>query len=292
MPEENVKTAVLVQGVNMDFRTVYEESSQTFKNNIGNMQSDLQQPGFPPIDLMSVCRERNSYLGRTKTQYEQPAIFAVSVAQMMELQETPDVLIGHSFGEYAALWKAQVFTRKNGFLITRMRGILTRQANRDRPGLMAAVSGELDVSKIRRICRNYGIDIANINSPAQLVVSGEERQIQRSCREFEDMGLHITFLDTGCAFHSRHLESIQPQFRSFLDTIPFEPPKIPVIMNATAQPETDPEKIKDCLANQLTDPVNFPEIVETMNLMGVQKIHEIGARNILTSFVKKILRKS
>lgn len=285
------KTAVLFQGVTMNFREVFAKSDAV-RNTVKNLQDIWGRKGVCELDLVKICTNPN-YPPEEKTRYEQPTIFAVSLASFEELKRTcePDILIGHSFGEYAALCQAGVFTPENGYLITNRRGILTSQANMELPGLMAAVSGQLDIPNIKSICDKYEVDIGNKNSPEQLVISGEEQAVRRVCQELENMDLRVVRLDTGCYFHSRYLQNIKPQFRRFLETIDFKPPKIPVIMNATAQPEKDPKKIKDYLANQLTDPVNFPEIVNTMHKMGVQKTHEIGARNILTSFMRIILRR-
>jgi len=288
-----VNSAVFFQGVTMDFRTVYAQSIFVQKQVVA-MQKKWQEQNICRCDLVGICEGRTEYTPEEKTQYEQPAIFAVSLAKLYEVQQTfnPDLYIGHSFGEYAAICAAGVVPEKLGYVIAQKRGELAKGVNVESPGLMAAVSGKINLDVIQQACLRYSIDIANINSPEQVVISGEKRRVQEACAHLKKSGFAVTPLDTGCAFHSRELAKIQNEFRQFLGTIPFQSPETPIIMNATAQIETNPERIKDCLASQLTAPVDFPKIVTTMRENGVdtEKSYEVGLRNTLKGFAKKILK--
>lgn len=291
---ETGKTAVFFQGVTMNFRDVFAQSEYV-RSTVQHLQNIWRKRGICELDLVEICT-RQTYPPEEKTRYEQPVIFTVSLARFWELEKKTcesQVLVGHSFGEYTALCAASVYTPEDGYRIVQERGYLTAQANREFPGLMAAVSGEINVAEIEELCEDYGVDIGNVNSSEQVVLSGEKRGVERVCEHLEKRGLRVTKLNTGCPFHSRRLERIQPIFRNFLDSIPFRAPRPDqyIVMNATARTERDPGRIKDCLARQLTDPVDFPRVVKTMDSLGVTRIEEIGSRNVLKGFVKKILRK-
>lgn len=290
---QNVKTAMLFQGVTMDFRKIFAESP-VVQSRVIAMQKSWQSKNLNQINVEEVC-ESVFYPIEEKTRYEQPAIFAVSIAKLWEMKQTCriDLLGGHSLGEYAALYGAGVFTLDDGYLIVQYRANLIADVNLKYPSLMAAISGQFAQCDVEQICEEYGIDVAIINSSEQIVISGEREKVESACRKLEENGLKIVILETGGPFHSKLLREIQQKFRRMIAKVPFSSPKIPVIMNATAQLENNPRVIKDHLVSQLTSPVNFPEIVRTMRALGVNEetIYEIGGRNILKGFAKKILRK-
>jgi len=293
MSEGLSETAVLFQGVTMDFRTVFAESEYV-QNAVQHLQNVWRERGICGIDIAQVCSKQN-YLDEEKTWYEQPAIFTVSLAKLWELEKTcrAELFLGHSFGEYAASCASGAITPEDGLRITQFRGQLAYEVNLAHPGLMAAISGKLHMPSIYKICATYGVDIANINSPEQIVISGEFSPVEKACEEIEREGLKVSYLKTGCPFHSRYFAPKQKVFRQFLDTIQFRRPRRKLLMNATARLESDPERIKDCLVAQLTNPVNFPRVVQSMQALGAdpEKTMEIGGRNILKGFVKRILRR-
>ncbi len=289
----NERTAVLFQGVTMDFRTIFAESPYV-QDTIQHLQNIWQKRGICNIDIMQACLEQN-YPANEKTKYEQPIIFAVSLARLWELEKIgKPIFLGHSFGEYAAVCASGAVSPEDGFRIAQFRGQLAFEVNLKHPGLMAAISGQFDIRYIEQLCLNYDVEIANINSPEQIVVSGERPAIEELCAKIEEEGLKAKLLETGCPFHSRHFRSQQPVFRRFLDTIPFRQPRKKLLMNATAQIETNPKRIKDCLVAQLTNPVDFPTVVQSLQNLGVDpdNMQEIGKRSILKGFVKKILKRN
>ena len=218
----------------------------------------------------------------------------MSIAKLWELETCrPDLVLGHSFGEYAAACASGAITPEDAFRIVQFRGQLAYEVNLKHSGLMAAINGQIDMPYIQRICRIYKVDIAVVNSPEQVIISGEYASIENASRQIEKEGLKIIPLETGAPFHSRYFTSKQPAFRRFLNSIPFYPPHEQLLMNATARLETNPQKIKDCLAAQLTNPVNFPKIIRALEATGADSdnIQEIGNRKILTGFVRKILKR-
>lgn len=288
---ETGKTVVLFQGVTMDFGRVFAQSNYV-QDTVKHLQNIWQKRGICELDLVQICANPN-YPPKQKTMYEQPAIFAVSLAKLWEVEKTcePQVFLGHSFGEYAAVCASGVVRPEDGYRATQFRGQLACAVNYEHPGCMAALNGPFNILSIQRICQIHCVDIANINSPEQIVISGEYSPVEKASKEFEQEGLRVIPLETGAPFHSRHFAAKQPVLREFLRSIPFHRPQKKLLMNATASLETDPQRIKECLVKLLTDPVDFLKTITAMNDLGVTRIEEIGSRNILKGFVKKTLKR-
>lgn len=282
---------VLFQGVTMGFRKLYAES-EFIQSEVEKMES------ISLVRLTHIC-EFPVRLEYVKSKYEQPAILAVSLARFAELRNQGQVdtslFVGHSFGEYAALCASGVMSIEDALFVAERRGELAAQANEDRRGTMAAIehrTESIDLSHIKDICEAYAIDIAGLNTAKQVVISGDSENIKKACETLKAEGLRVIILDTECAFHSRILTSVQDSFRNFLDEVEFKSPQIPVLMNATADTERDPEKIKDYLAQQLTAPIDFIRISKKLGELSAQGYHEIGTKDILIGFVKQNLQDS
>ena len=203
------------------------------------------------------------------TRYTQPAIFTVSAITLDILAENgihPSSAAGHSLGEYTALFSAGVFDFTTGLNIVKERGRLMSEVDEvsDQNGFMAAVIG-LDIEEIQDICsRAKGVlEIANINSPQQIIISGTKKAFDLAREEFENQGAKkIIELEVSGAFHSSLMKPVEKKFRSFLEQYEFDSPKITVIGNINARPLSTPKEIKNELYNQLTGTVNW---VESMN---------------------------
>ncbi len=203
------------------------------------------------------------------TRYTQPAIFTVSAITLDILAENgihPSSAAGHSLGEYTALFSAGVFDFTTGLNIVKERGRLMSEVDEvsDQNGFMAAVIG-LDIEEIQDICsRAKGVlEIANINSPQQIIISGTKKAFDLAREEFENQGAKkIIELEVSGAFHSSLMKPVEKKFRSFLEEYEFDSPKITVIGNINARPLSTPKEIKNELYNQLTGTVNW---VESMN---------------------------
>lgn len=229
------------------------------------------------------------------TQYTQPALYVVNaMSYLKKVQETgvkPDFVAGHSLGEYDALFAADVFDFGTGLELVKKRGELMGQAKN---GGMAAVLG-LSEEAIREIMQNSGldyIDIANLNSPSQTVISGIRKDIEDAAAVFEAGGaLKYVTLNVSGAFHSRYMSDAQEQFAEFMDKFQFNEPNIPVISNVYARPYKK-NAIKETLLKQITSSVKWSETIRYIWGKGDVDIVQIGPGNVLTGLTRGIKRDS
>ncbi|HSN99756.1 MAG TPA: ACP S-malonyltransferase [Candidatus Nanopelagicales bacterium] len=225
-----------------------------------------------------------------RTLYTQPALFVVNALHYAEARAKgldPDIMAGHSLGEYSALWAAGVFDFETGLRLVRRRAELMDRAT---GGGMAAVVG-LDAARVSRILAEHdgaALDLANLNEPTQVVISGPRAEIERLKPIFEAEGVRLySILRVSAAFHSRYMEPARREFAAFLDGFTLKPPRIPVISNCTARPH-DPGSIKRLLGDQIVKPVRWAESIEAMLAQGVQRFEECGPGKVLTGMVTRI----
>lgn len=222
------------------------------------------------------------------TAYTQPAIFVVSVLTYLEsLAATgrPDFVAGHSIGEYAALFVADVFDFATGLRIVQKRAELMSKAQGG--GLAAIIGLSLEEVEARVTASGLaGIEIANINSPTQIVVGAPTETIQQFTKFSEGQSGRVVPLRVSGAFHTRYMREAQAIFGDFLATIAFNAPSIPVISNYTADLHSG-DDIATNLANHLANPVRWTACIERLVLSGVDTFTEIGSR-ILTPMVNDI----
>ncbi|KGP80542.1 MULTISPECIES: ACP S-malonyltransferase [unclassified Paenibacillus] len=225
------------------------------------------------------------------TEYTQPALFVVNaMTYLHKIKETgrkPSLVSGHSLGEYNALFAADVFDFATGLKLVRKRGELMSKAPK---GGMAAVIGLTDIA-IKKILQQYGLhqlDIANLNSPTQIVLAGPLEIIDQAKTIFEQTGAQMYIpLRVSGAFHSRYMEQSAKQFEQYLQRYSFSAPTMTIISNYTAMPYRLNE-IHGNLVQQITHPVRWCETVRVLMGMGVNTIEEIGPGNVLTKLVTKI----
>jgi len=225
------------------------------------------------------------------TQYTQPALFCVNALMYMhELSKgnrIPEYVAGHSLGEYNALFAAKVIDFDTGLRLVKKRGELMGKVQN---GGMAAVLG-LDEKKIRDILKQSDfkkIEIANLNTPSQIVISGDHSEIETAKQLFEDKKkIRYFILNVSGAFHSKFMVEVKNEFRHCLDSFNFSTPQLHVISNVTARPYKH-EDVKHLLARQITHPVKWEESVCYMWGKGVKEFIEIGPGNVLTKMVKNI----
>ncbi|MEG8178092.1 ACP S-malonyltransferase [Nocardia terpenica] len=226
-------------------------------------------------------------LGRTE--FTQPALFVANALyyRAWEREHGPaHVFAGHSLGEYNALWAAGAFDFGTGVRLVRERGALMSAIA---GGGMAAVVG-LNESRVRAALSANGfddLDIANINSADQLVISGPSTSLARARETFLETGARYVPLRVGGAFHSRYMRSARVEFERFLNGVELRSPRVPVVANATARPYPDGD-IRALLAEQLTGPVRWDETVRHLLAQGVTTIREVGPGNVLTKLVTAI----
>ncbi|WP_440119134.1 ACP S-malonyltransferase [Paenibacillus sp. QZ-Y1] len=225
------------------------------------------------------------------TEYTQPALFVVNaMTYLHKIKETgrkPSLVSGHSLGEYNALFAADVFDFATGLKLVHKRGELMSKAPK---GGMAAVIG-LTESALKTILQRFGLhqlDIANLNSPTQIVLAGPQEIIDQAKTIFEQNGAQMYIpLRVSGAFHSRYMDESAKQFEQYLQRYSFSSPTMTVISNYTAQPYRTNE-IHTNLVRQITHPVRWCETVRILMGMGVKTIEEIGPGNVLTKLVTKI----
>ncbi|CAM5284715.1 hypothetical protein SALBM135S_07756 [Streptomyces alboniger] len=227
-------------------------------------------------------------LGRTE--FTQPALYVVGALSYLErLAEDPvppDHVIGHSLGEYVALFAAGVFDFATGLRLVRRRGELMAAAG---GGAMAAVVG-VDEATVTRVLTESdlgGLDLANYNAMDQFVVSGPGELIDTACAAFEAAGARTVRLHVSAPLHSRYMRPAAEGFGRFLDGVTLNPPKIPVLANVDARPYTA-DTVRERLTSQIASPVRWTDTVRTLMAYGDFEFTELGPGRVLTKLVTRI----
>lgn len=248
--------------------------------------------GFPLYALTGEGKEEEL----TSTENAQPAILMVSVAwARFLLQEgvQPDFLSGHSLGEFSALVLSGALDLEDGLWLVHRRGLLMKEATAEIPGGMLAIIG-LCKEKIEEVAKeacSFGkIELANINSPEQVVLSGELTALERAQEIAMGKGARLVkFLPVSAPFHSSMMAKVAQRFSKELEKISLRDARLPVVLNANLQPTTDKEVIREALTFQIDHPVNWVGILRTLHLLGVEDMWELGPKAVLTGLVKKTL---
>jgi [acyl-carrier-protein] S-malonyltransferase len=223
----------------------------------------------------------------------QPAITAVNLACLAALNKSgirPSVSAGHSLGEYAALASSGVISVYDTLRLVKKRGELMHRESLENPGAMAAVIGA-DIETVAKIvtqAREGGVlAIANLNTAEQIVITGEKEPLSKAIDLLKEEGRKVIPLKVSGAWHCSLMENALDDLRQFMEDIPFSKPKTTMLFNATAETETDPEKIKDIMAQQLISPVRWHDIILKMMQNGVDIFLEVGPKKVLTGLLKK-----
>ncbi len=265
---------------------------------------------FP--DVMSHYRKADEVLGDplsgyifegpqaelTKTVNAQPALLTTSIAIMSRLLESgiiPDYVAGHSLGEYTALVAAEVLSFEDAVRLVRKRGEYMEEAVPDGEGAMAAVLGgdkdELESFTRKLSDDGFPVQLANINSPGQIVVSGSAEGVRKVAEAGKSIGAkRVIPLEVSGPFHSALMKPASEKLLAAFGEFEWADAKIPVVMNVTGHEETDSVKIREMLIRQLYSPVQWQSCVETMIAGGVGTFIEIGPGKVLSGLLKKIDR--
>lgn len=226
----------------------------------------------------------------------QPAVLVVSIAYLRTLPEslnediplTPVSVAGHSLGEYTALVAANVLSLEDTLRLVQERGRLMQREVERIAGGMAAIIG-LDKEPLEEVCYQAGVEIANINSPGQIVISGPKETLAKSMELAKSRGaLRAIPLNVAGAFHSRLMQGAVDELASFISSLPFHSPTIPIIANTSAQPLTNAEDIKSELVHQLCHCIQWQSSVEYMIKNGATNFIEIGPGTVLTGLIRRI----
>lgn len=225
-----------------------------------------------------------------QTNYTQPALFVVNYLNYQKYLQTnklPDYFIGHSLGEFNALNAAGVFDFETGLKIVQKRGELMFSIGGTS---MAAVVGA-DYKEIKEILKvNFpDIDVANINTNSQIVISGKADSLDKAADFFEEEGLVYIPLKVSGAFHSRYMTPVKDEFQAFIEPMTLHACSVPVISNYSASVyPTDTEGIVKNMVNQINSPVKWLQSVEYLIYQGECNFIEIGAGEVLTNLIRKI----
>lgn len=228
-----------------------------------------------------------------QTRVTQPAIFLHSVVMARCLQDfTPDMVAGHSLGEFSALVAAGAIDFEDGLKLVSVRAEAMQKACEMNPGTMAAVLA-LETAKVEEICSSCEGTVipANYNCDGQIVISGEKEAVEKACIRMKEAGAKRALpLPVGGAFHSPLMEPARAELAEGIEKTVFRTPICPIYQNVTALPSTDPEEIKKNLLAQLTAPVRWTQSVRNMAEDGAEEFVELGPGTVLQGLINKILR--
>jgi [acyl-carrier-protein] S-malonyltransferase len=244
------------------------------------------------LDLRHLCFEA-PLDELVDTEVQQPALVATSLAILAGLRERgiePDVVVGHSVGEFAALASVGAMSTGDAIGLVRERGLAMAEAARRHPGMMAAILG-LEDHAVENLCRKIiGVWPANYNCPGQVVVSGESRAVEECCAEAESLGARRAIrLKVSGAFHSPLVARAADRLKPAIERVRFHEPVAPFMSTVTATIEPA-QRLGALLVDQLTAPVRFTQAAHELMRGGVTTFVEVGPGNVLSGLIKRIDR--
>lgn len=227
-----------------------------------------------------------------QTSVTQPAIFVHSIAKFVTLGEEmkPDMVAGHSLGEFSALVAAGCVSFESGLKLVSARARAMQDACDAEPSTMAAVLG-LDDDTIEEICAKISPIVvpANFNCPGQVVISGSIEGVNKAAEKLTEAGAkRVLPLNVGGAFHSPLMEPARKRLEAAIHNVEFKPAIYPIYQNVNGLPETEPDAIRDNLIQQLTAPVQWTGTIQKMINDGAMEFAEIGPGKVLQGLVRKI----
>ena len=226
-----------------------------------------------------------------QTKVTQPAVFLHSVISALVLGVEPEMVAGHSLGEFSALVVAKVLSFEDGLRLVAARAMAMQKACELNPSVMAAVLGLPD-EKVEEVCAGIdGVVVpANYNCPGQLVISGANEAIDAACEKMKEAGAKRAMkLPVGGAFHSPLMEPARVELEAAIRATTYNKPICPVYQNVDAKPYTDPEELKRNSIAQLTGPVRWTQTVQNMVADGASSFRELGPGTVLQGLIKKIV---
>jgi [acyl-carrier-protein] S-malonyltransferase len=232
----------------------------------------------------------------TRTDVAQPALFSLSLAiteVARELGLEADYVAGHSLGEYTAAVASGALSLENGMGLVALRGRLMNEAQDVRPGTMAAVIG-LPIEQLRDLCSDASsagaVSPANLNTPKQIVVSGEVAGVERLMQLAEEAGAEkVVRLQVGAAFHSELMKPAQAQMAEAMQDVAWNDPRVPMASNASGELVTTGDDVRAALVAQIASPVRWVDCVQTLERSGATSFLELGPGRVLGGLVKQII---
>jgi len=246
------------------------------------------------VDIKKLCFEGPAE-DLSTTANSQPAILTASIAALRVFEAsplwaniTPKFSLGLSLGEYTALVAAGSLSFEDALVLVRKRGEFMDDASRKTPGKMACVIG-MDIPPVESLCKGIGCEIANLNCPGQIVVSGKTTNIELFASLAKEKGAkRVIMLDVSGPFHSSLMTPARDKLKDFIDKINILPPKIPFISNVDAKIQTNPVKIKENLIAQVNSKTMWEESIKVVAGNGIKTFFEIGPGQVLKGLLKKI----
>ena len=273
-------------GMGQELYAKYELARKLFDQANKTLGYDLTKVMFEgPIETL------------TQTQHTQPAVFTLSVmvsALLAEQGIKPQVVAGHSLGEYAALVASGILSFEEGLKIVQIRGRLLQESAAKHPGTMAAIIG-LDDEKVKSICENIKtgvVEAVNYNCPGQLVIAGETAAVQAAMEEAQKAGaMKVIQLQVSGPFHSSLMREASVQFEKELATFELHDPVVPVVANYNAEFIQNTAEAKEAMVKQVYSPVFWKESVGQLIDQGIELFVEVGPGKTLCGLLKRINRK-
>jgi [acyl-carrier-protein] S-malonyltransferase len=232
----------------------------------------------------------------TETNVAQPALFAHSLAVAEAAHDAglrPDFVAGHSLGEYTAAVASGALSFEDGMRLVSLRGKLMAAAQSERPGTMAAVIG-LPIDQLSGLCEQASeagtVTPANLNTPAQIVVSGEVSGVERLMELAQEAGAEkVVRLQVGAAFHSELMKPAQAKMAEAMEEVEWSEPQVPMAANASGSLLTKGNDVHQALIAQIASPVRWVECVQALDQAGASTYLELGSGRVLSGLVKQIL---
>lgn len=285
-----VETAIIFPGQGAQYVGMGKDLYERFPSSKVIFEKANNILGF---DIARLCFEGPKE-ELTRTEICQPAILTASIAALRALESAlpgpiaPKAVLGLSLGEYTALVAAGSLSFEDAVLLVRKRGQYMEEASRQNPGTMASIIG-FPLDDTRKVCEETGAEIANLNSPGQIVISGTKEKIEAAANLAKERGAKkVIPLDVSGAFHSSLMEPAARKLKTEIDKIEMRPPKIKVVTNVNAGFESSPEEIKSNLTAQVRSSVLWEDSIRFLAGQGIKRYIEVGPGKVLAGLLRRI----
>lgn len=245
------------------------------------------------LDIAKLCFEGPKE-ELTRTDICQPAILVTSIAALRSLESalslpiSPAAVLGLSLGEYTALVCAGSLRFENAVSLVRKRGQFMEEASRQNLGTMASVIG-LSVEEARKVCVETGVEVANLNCPGQVVISGTKEKVEAASDLAKQRGAKkVIPLDVSGAFHSSLMQPAADRLKAEVENIEIKAPKVKIVTNVNAKYELTPQEIKENLVSQVKSSVLWEESIRYLAGQGVKRFIEVGPGKVLSGLLRRI----